>query len=482
MSSVDSQTFGRLMIRLEDELSRDSRISILHRLTGKPAVAENNGSTAIEFWAFLHACGAFTREYPDPNIFEGFPVVQKMIREVCFPRIREVCFPQSIVDLEELILQEHIWSNIGERLSDIQIELDNELHQSNKLRSIRWFYVVTSAKGGPKGQTKALFSEAKQQMCLPELIRAISKVSPMTGQFLHQPQFSPITKPSQVPYYIPDAQKQIPVDSQITTNPFVKSMEIQYQTKSMHASTLLSQREDVPLKKHVIRLMLALGENDAWLKFAEAKGATSGADAEKRISDAQATGEPESIVIPLIAQASGYLALTFLSDLKTMINSNHVTHVVDQIEEHLAMVESATQNKGDKVAQVNSSIRQWIIKNELCDITSQSDIQDRVDALKEFEVSSLDDLKILDKEDFEKCGFKGIKAKKAYNASRFCSNVPTIAPANPESDLLTPDFGNPDSVEPDSVKVTKTVAMEDEDLYSLSTYDVPGKHLNPFKK
>lgn len=201
-------------------------------------------------------------------------------------------------------------------------------------------------------------------------------------------------------------------------NPFVESMAIQNQTKSMLASALLSQRADVALRKHVQRLMLALGDNDAWLKFAKAKGATSGAEAEKRISEAQATGEPETIVIPAIAQAPNYLALTFLAELKTMAGTKHVVDAVECIEQYLACVESAAQNKGNKVAEVNGSIRQWIVQFELCDTTSQSEIQARVDALKNYEVTSLEDLKILDTEDFEKCGFRGVKAKKAFIAAQ----------------------------------------------------------------
>lgn len=315
---------------------------------------------------------------------------------------------KSSVSLEDIISRNDVWPTIGERLSDIQLELDTQLRRSSKPSSAGWFYVATSAQGGPKGRTKALFSEATQQMCLPEVIRAVSKVLPRIGSYFDQIQIIEIQNPTQGPTS----------NMNLTQNPFVESMEIQYQTKSMLASTLLSQKEDVPLKKLVARLMLALGENDAWLKFAKAKGATSGAAAEKRISDAQATGEPESIVIPMIAQAPGYLALTFLSELKSMVNARHVSEAVEKIEEHLVCVESSTQERGNKVAQVNSSIRQWIIKNELCDITSQTEIQARVDSLKDFEVTSLEDLKILDVGDFEKCGFRGVKAKKAYAAAQ----------------------------------------------------------------
>lgn len=319
---------------------------------------------------------------------------------------------KSSVFLEDIISRNDVWPNIGERIPEIQLELDAQLRKSSKSSSAAWFHVVTSAQGGPRGKTKALFSEATQQMCLPEVIRAVSKVLPRTGSYFDQLQIIEIP--------IQKNQTQISAQGQSfsTMNPFVESMEIQYQTKSMLASTLLSQRDDVPLKKLVARLMLTLGENDAWLKFAKAKGATSGAAAEKRISDAQATGEPESIVIPMIVQAPGYLALTFLSELKSMVNARHVSEVVEKIEEHLVCVESSTQERGNKVAQVNSSIRQWIIKNELCDTTSQAEIQARVDSLKDYEVTSLDDLKILDIEDFQKCGFRGVKAKKAYAAAQ----------------------------------------------------------------
>ncbi len=279
MNSVDPQTFGRLMVRLEDEISRSSRISILLRLTGKPAVAENNGTSASNFWAYLQAIGAFSRENPDPNIFEGFPVVQRMIREVCWipspsPSPSTTTTRSHSVELEELISQEVVWNGVGTRLSEIQLELDSELLKANRPRSAAWFYRVTSAKAGPKGQTKVLFSEAKEQMCLPHLMRAISKVSPLIGQFLNQ---SPLAiEKGQVSstVQISTVEKEEEGRRQTTMNPFVESMEVQYQTKTMLASTLLSQCTDVPLKKHVTRLMLALGEDDSWLKFAKAKGAT----------------------------------------------------------------------------------------------------------------------------------------------------------------------------------------------------------------
>lgn len=201
-------------------------------------------------------------------------------------------------------------------------------------------------------------------------------------------------------------------------NPFVESMELQYQTKTMLASTLLSQRNDVQLEKLVARLMLALGEQNAWLKFANAKGATCSEKAVKYISEAQATGKPEHIVIPAIAQFPNYLAINFLNDLKTLIDMKHVTSEVENIEKHLTYVENTTQQKGNKVAQINMVIRKWIVDNELCDVTSQDEIQNRVDALKNYEVTSLDELKLLEPTDFEKCGFKGIKAKKAFTAAQ----------------------------------------------------------------
>lgn len=312
---------------------------------------------------------------------------------------------KPFVSLEDIISQNHVWPNIGERIAEIRLELDSQLRKSSKPMSDNWIHRVTSAEGGPRGRTYALFSEAKQQMCIPELICAISKVLPKTGSYFQNFEIQ-IENPPQGP------------NMNSTMNPFVESMSIQHQTKSMLASTLLSQKSDVPLKKLVARLLLALGENDAWLKFAKAKGATSGAAAEERISMAQATGEPEAVVIPLIAQAQGYLAITFLSELKSMVNSRHVTEAVEKIEEHLVCVESSIQNKGNQIAEVNSSIRQWIIENELCDTASQLEIQARVDSLKNFEVTSLKDLTILEKEDFEKCGFRGVKAKKAFLASR----------------------------------------------------------------
>lgn len=312
--------------------------------------------------------------------------------------------PRTVVLLDDLIAQEHTWSSIGQRLSAIQFELDNELRIAKKPKSQEWFWRVTKADGGPKVQVKVLFAEAQQQLCLTELLRAVRNVLPGTGLNLARAQISNSTF----------APKGVVEEMR---NPFVDSMHIQAQNKTMLASTLLSQTQDTVLKKHVTRLMLALGENNAWLKFAKSKGATSSAAAEKRISDAQATGEPEAIVVPAIAQAPGYLALAFLADLKA-INVAHVSEAVQRIEEHLVCLENATQTKGDHVAQVNSSIRQWIVENNLCDVSSQAEIQARVDALKDFEVVSLDDLKLMREDQFKECGFKGLKATKAFEAAR----------------------------------------------------------------
>jgi len=308
----------------------------------------------------------------------------------------------------DIISRDYVYASIAQRLEEIQLELDYILRKLNGTNTQSWFYNVKShMKFGPKVATRMLFTEAIEQNCYTELVCAIAKVLPQTGEKLLSVKKLDPTKV--------ETEGLIQKNMNSNRNPFVESMEMQSQTKSMLASTLLSQTKDVVLKKHVTRCMLALGENDAWLKFAKVKGATSGSEAEKRISEAQATGEPESIVIPAIARAPNYLATTFLSDLKG-INMKHVTENVEKIEEHLACVESAVQDRGNKVAQVNSSIRQWIIQNNLCDTSSQTEIQARVDSLKDFEVTSLEDLKILDKEDFEKCGFRGVNAKKAFLA------------------------------------------------------------------
>lgn len=54
---------------------------------------------------------------------------------------------KSSVFLEDIISRNDVWPNIGERISEIQLELDAQLRKSSKSSSAAWFHVVTSAQG-----------------------------------------------------------------------------------------------------------------------------------------------------------------------------------------------------------------------------------------------------------------------------------------------------------------------------------------------
>lgn len=203
-----------------------------------------------------------------------------------------------------------------------------------------------------------------------------------------------------------------------TMSVFQAAMASRNATKTMTAMDLLAHRADTRLEKLVDQLMYWLGENEMWFKYAMHMGAVTGEAAERRIREARVTGKPESIVVPEIAAVSGYLATTFLDDLKA-IGDDNVVLWVSRIEEHLASRDSVAQSKSDDAARVNTEVRAFIIQNELCDTDNATQVQARLDALKRFKVKCLADLPFLTVDDWRKeCGFEGLYAVKAHAAAK----------------------------------------------------------------
>ncbi len=200
------------------------------------------------------------------------------------------------------------------------------------------------------------------------------------------------------------------------TNVFVQSIQLHNQSTTMTASELLAERDNVPLKKLVIELMLELGRNnEAWYKFAQYKGAIGTEASERELYAARSMKEPEQRVIPQIAELPGYSALQFLDDLLA-IKVDAVSKCAQAILLHFAEQHNIARTKAERAARLNSDIRQWIVSTELT--TDSLSLERQLKALKMHQISSMTDLKKMTQHDFEICGFSGLHALKAYESAQ----------------------------------------------------------------
>lgn len=182
----------------------------------------------------------------------------------------------------------------------------------------------------------------------------------------------------------------------------------------MTAYELYCQTTDVPLDKLMQRLMLELGENDAWYKFLVKKGANGTEASEREITKARATKKPERILIPaILVDMPTYMALEWLEDLRSIPD---VAEQAQAIMLYLAQEESAAQTSAAKSARINGEIRAFIVDNELASNLSVGHIQMLLDNLKRFGVGSLADLKEMTEQQFVRCGFEGFYVTKALKA------------------------------------------------------------------
>lgn len=199
--------------------------------------------------------------------------------------------------------------------------------------------------------------------------------------------------------------------------PLLQTMDQRNAIQKMHAAHLLRQTGDADLEDLVSQLWSALRKDEAWYKYATVMGATASDEAKTFIKEARAGGRPERAVISQISLKTGYTALSFLADLKKL-GIAPLNNCVEAIESYLACKESATLSKTTEASSNEDVLRQWIIGHRLCNTDSQVEIDSYIQGLKKFGAHTLEDLEIMDKNDFVDCGFPGLSAKKAEKASK----------------------------------------------------------------
>lgn len=201
----------------------------------------------------------------------------------------------------------------------------------------------------------------------------------------------------------------------VSSAPLLQTMEQRNAVQNMTAAQLLQQTADADLEDLVNQLWSALRRDEAWHKYAATMGATASDEAKEFIKAARVGGRPERAVVAQISQKPGYTALTMLADLKKL-GLKSLTECVESIENHLACRESAATAKTVEADKNEDVLRQWIVNHRLC--ASTADVDTCVEGLKRFGAHTLEDLEIMDKEDFIACKFPGLAAKKAQKAPK----------------------------------------------------------------
>lgn len=205
-------------------------------------------------------------------------------------------------------------------------------------------------------------------------------------------------------------------EGRVMSNPLVQAVRSRDKSKTMSAYVLCVQSNDVPLEKLVQRLMLELGENDAWYKFLVNKGATGTEAAEKKIIQARTTKKPERVLIPdFLHGLSDYMALEWLEDLRTIPETANAAHAILL---HLAQEESVAHTNAAKAARLYGEVHAFIVNNELTSDYSSPALEQLLENLKRFGVTSLADLRKMTEQQFSRCGFDGLYTTKAVEAAK----------------------------------------------------------------
>lgn len=381
-----SESFGRLLISLESEMDREARREVLQRL-GCPVGYIEDRTNWVNFWSWLRSQMFFSEDKIDSSIFKavGLVKVGQMIDD----------FKAPTMSLEDIAAQEFIWSSIGSRLPEIQLQLDYYLRNSGMSESLGWWHLVATT-GSPKIRTYNLFVQCQQQRCLPQLYKAISAVLPLTGSRL-----GPIPEAT--------ANSRQTTKSVEPSSSLANIAESRRKYDKMSASTLLKESEDADLEDFVTVLMVELNKNEAWFKFAQKKGVTTNPKGAEIIRQARLERRPAQRVIRDLANVEGYLAMTFFEELKSL-EIPDVTIAVNKIKEHITKQLHDASARDEEEVAVHGEVYDWLVGNKL---VTPEQAQKCLRLFLDKGVTELDDLKYLTAANFEACGLNMAKAQKA---------------------------------------------------------------------
>lgn len=388
-----SKDFGSLLNSLESELSRDARRKVLQRLDC-PIGYIDDTIDWFNFWAWLREKNIFSEYKVDASIFKsvGLVKVGQMIDDFnsrnSFKSVGERC-------LEDIATHEFVWSSVGSRLSEIQLQLDSNLRASGRSESLNWWHLVVS-NGSPKIRTHNLFMQCREQGCLPQLWDAISKVLPRTGSLLGSI--------PEVPQSFREEKK-----SSETLSSLADIAESRKKYEKLSASNLLKENDDAELEDLVLVLMVELNKNEAWFKFAQKKGVTTNPKGAEIIRQARLEKRPAQRVISDLANTEGYLAMTFLEELKSL-EIPDVTISVNKIKEYISKKLQEASVKDAEEAIVHGEVYDWLVGNKLA---TPEQAQKCLSLFLGKGVTELDDIKYLEASNFEACGLNMAKAQKA---------------------------------------------------------------------
>lgn len=394
-----SEAFGRLIISLESEMDRDARRKVLQRLGCPPGQIDDNIGW-LHFWGYLQSQCHFSEDNVDSRIFKAVGLVRvgQMIdsfKSSSSSAVQKRTIQTPVMSLEDIAAQECIWSSVGSRLPEIQLQLDYYLRSSGMPESLGWWHLITYASG-PKIKTYTLFIQCQQQRCLPQLYKAISAVLPLTGSRL-----GPILDVAQRPYQ--------ETESVEPSSSLASIAESRKKYDKLSASNLLKETDDADLEDLVMVLMVELNKNEAWFKFAQKKGVTTNPKGAEIIRQARLEKRPAQRVVRDLANVEGYLAMTFLEELKSL-EIPDVTISVNKIKEHIAKQLHEASVKDEEEATVHGEVYDWLVGNKL---VSPERAQQCLRLFLDKGVTELDDIKYLEASNFEACGLDMAKAQKA---------------------------------------------------------------------
>lgn len=396
-----SRNFGQLKCSIESEMDKNARRRVLQRLDCPVGFIEDNLDWT-NFWYWLHTRDHFSETNVNPRCFRdaGLPVVVQMIDKynaTYSSAVQPATAQQVPMCLEDIAAMDRIWSNVGPRLAELQIQLDTELRLSNKPSNVGWWHNIVAVPG-PKLQTHALFMECRQQGCLPELWRAITKKLPLTGSLL-----GPIPESVSVVQKVSE-----PIHYQSTSS-LASIAESRKKYEKLLASELLREREDADLEDLVTVLMVELNKNRAWFKFAQKKGVTTTAKGAEIIRQAELEKRPAQRVVRDLANVEGYLASTFLEELKSL-EIPDVTIAVNKIKEHISNQLRSAETKDKEEATVHGEVYDWLVGNKL---VPPEKAQQCLRLFLNNGVTELGDLEYFEAPNFEACGLDMAKSLKA---------------------------------------------------------------------
>ena len=201
--------------------------------------------------------------------------------------------------------------------------------------------------------------------------------------------------------------------SVVNSSPLAATIAQQTGLRTLTVTDFLNQES---LRHFRTAICLAMNDSIGWERLLKVKGLLGGEGMEQFVSKLKTDwenhrkGDPTLTILTDLVSNDREFASLDLTSFAKLLNSLNLLHVQNEVVKMTSWLDQKASNlkeKSETSYNVQSDLRSWLLKNEICDAI---EVDNLIPKLRAAGVKSVESIKDFDKDDLKECGFNTVQA------------------------------------------------------------------------